>query len=105
MKTVHLISGSDAGKYAGGGIVPGTSYSGDRLTANVNSGEMILNKEQQSRLFEIANSGGQTLGIDYGAMASAMATAVAAQPAPVVVYKELQDFGDDVNAAKKAAIV
>ena len=34
-----------------------------------------------------------------------MATAVAAQPAPVVVYKELQDFGDDVNAAKKAAIV
>ena len=101
----QLISGSDAGKYAGGGIVPGTSYSGDRLTANVNSGEMILNKEQQSRLFEIANSGGQTLGIDYGAMASAMATAVAAQPAPVVVYKELQDFGEDVNAAKKAAIV
>lgn len=101
----QLISGIDAGKYAGGGIVPGTSYSGDRLTANVNSGEMILNKEQQSRLFEIANSGGQIIGIDYGAMASAMATAVAAQPAPVVVYKELQDFGEDVNAAKKAAIV
>ena len=101
----QIIGGSDAGKYAGGGVVPGTSYSGDRLTANVNSVGMINNKEQQSRLFEIANSGGQTIGIDYDAMASAMATAVAAQPAPVVVYKELQDFGEDVNAAKKAAIV
>lgn len=100
-----INSASDAGSYATGGVVPGTSYSGDRLTANVNSGEMILNREQQSRLFEIANSSGQTIGIDYGAMASAMATAVAAQPAPVVVYKELQDFGDDVNAAKAAAIV
>lgn len=40
-----------------GGIVPGTSFTGDRVAANVNSGEMILNRQQQSRLFAMANNG------------------------------------------------
>jgi hypothetical protein len=38
-----------------GGIVPGTSFSGDNVSANVNSGEMILNRQQQRTLFNIAN--------------------------------------------------
>lgn len=38
-----------------GGIVPGSSFTGDNIQANVNSGEMILNRQQQSRLFSIAN--------------------------------------------------
>lgn len=42
-----------ASKFAGGGIVPGSSVSGDRMLARVNSGEMILNKSQQSRLFAL----------------------------------------------------
>ena len=37
---------SAVGSYASGGLVPGNSYSGDRLTARVNSGEMILNSGQ-----------------------------------------------------------
>ena len=41
----------DAGSFAGGGIVGGNSYSGDRLIAHVNSGEMILNQSQQAALF------------------------------------------------------
>lgn len=45
------------GKYAQGGIVPGSSFTGDRVTAQVNSGEMILNKTQQARLFKLANGG------------------------------------------------
>lgn len=44
--------------FATGGIVPGTSYSGDRVTANVNSGEMILNAQQQRNLWDMANSRG-----------------------------------------------
>lgn len=47
-----------AGSFATGGIVGGTSTSGDNLTANVNSGEMILNKSQQTQLFSQANGGG-----------------------------------------------
>lgn len=39
-----------------GGIVPGTSFSGDRVAAQVNSGEVILNRQQQAQtLFAIAN--------------------------------------------------
>ena len=46
--------------FATGGIVPGSSYSGDRVQANVNSGEMILNAQQQKNLWDMANrnSGG-----------------------------------------------
>jgi len=38
-----------------GGIVGGTSFTGDNVPVNVNSGEMILNREQQTELFDIAN--------------------------------------------------
>ena len=44
------------GQYATGGIIGGTSYQGDHLTAKVNSGEMILNTQQQKKLFDILNS-------------------------------------------------
>jgi hypothetical protein len=43
--------------FATGGIVPGTSFTGDNVSANVNSGEMILTQEQQGILFDIANNG------------------------------------------------
>ena len=45
-----------APSFATGGIVQGTSYSGDRVRANVNSGEMILNAQQQANLWKAANS-------------------------------------------------
>ena len=50
---ISSLKGSfkDAGSFAGGGIVGGNSYSGDRLIAHVNSGEMILNQSQQAALF------------------------------------------------------
>lgn len=38
-------------KFAQGGIVGGSSYYGDRILARVNSGEMILNTDQQRRIF------------------------------------------------------
>lgn len=48
--TISAIKSATAGSYAEGGIVPGNSFSGDRLTANVNSGELILNRAQQSAI-------------------------------------------------------
>jgi len=47
-----------AAGFAQGGIVGGTSYTGDRQLIRVNSGEMILNGQQQARLFSMINSGG-----------------------------------------------
>ena len=44
-------------KYATGGIVPGASFTGDKVPALLNSGEMILNGSQQSNLFRMLNSG------------------------------------------------
>jgi hypothetical protein len=49
--------------FATGGIVPGVSFSGDKVPAFVNSGEMILNNAQQAELFKLANGvGGTTSG-------------------------------------------
>lgn len=50
--TISTIQG-----FADGGIVQGASYSGDKLMARVNSGEMILNGTQQKNLFDILNGG------------------------------------------------
>jgi len=43
--------------YAEGGIVSGSSLTGDRVLARVNSGEMILNQAQQANLFKMINAG------------------------------------------------
>ncbi len=81
--------------FAAGGIVAGNAYTDDRLTARVNSGEMILNGPQQARLFELANSpigGGGGGGFDYETLTASLSEAVAAQPAPVMDYKEFTTF-------------
>lgn len=46
---------NDAGAYTNGGIIPGGSFSGDRLFARVNSGEMILNEQQQRNIWNMIN--------------------------------------------------
>jgi len=71
---VSLIAASAAAKkfisagmkFEAGGIVPGTSMFGDHIPALVNSGEMILNQSQQSKLFSLANSGGGASVKIYG---------------------------------------
>ncbi len=87
----QLLS-NDAGAFEQGGIIGGTSYSGDRLTARVNSREMVLTQEQQANLFRMANNP-TAMGFDYEALASAMA----AQPAPVMDYTEFKQFEQKVS--------
>lgn len=48
ISTIATIKSATAGSYAEGGLVPGNFNSGDPLIANVNSGELILNRSQQN---------------------------------------------------------
>lgn len=94
MQAKQLLSGSgsDAGAFEKGGVVGGTSYTGDKLTARVNSNELILNPKQASNiLYQLANS--PAVGFDYDALAAAMSNL----PAPVVVYEEFKQFEQNVS--------
>lgn len=54
LANVAKIAGA---KFEYGGIVGGNSMTGDSINARVNSGEMILNRQQQTSLFNQINSG------------------------------------------------
>lgn len=96
------ISTVKGAKFASGGIVGGTSYTGDQVNARLNSGEMVLNKEQQTRLFDAVSGGTNgSLGFNYELMAQAMS----AQPAPVMDYEEFKSFEQDVTTYKELASV
>lgn len=92
-----ILSGE---KFESGGIVGGTSFSGDKVVAHVNSGEMILNREQQTRLFDMANYGG---GFDYSGLTQALTQAVASLPSPTLQYQEFKDFQSQVQRVTKIA--
>lgn len=51
--TISTIKG-----FAEGGIIEGASHSGDNIVARVNAGEMVLNKRQQSNLFNLLDGNG-----------------------------------------------
>lgn len=91
------ISTVKGAKFANGGIVGGSSYTGDNLTVRVNSGEMILNTRQQAELFAVANGQPINSGIDYNLLGATMAEAVASQPAPVLDYAEFTAFQKNVT--------
>ena len=51
LSTIAAIKSATAGNYAEGGIVPGSSYSGDNIRAfGLNSGEVILNRAQSDSI-------------------------------------------------------
>ncbi len=54
---VAAVIAALATAFATGGVVGGSSTSGDKKFVRVNSGEMILNKFQQANLFNLINSG------------------------------------------------
>lgn len=53
-------------KFETGGIVGGSSYFGDKLLARVNSGELILNQQQQAKLYHMTENdrGGMIISFD-----------------------------------------
>ena len=57
-QTLALVAQiKNATKFATGGIVGGSSYSGDNVYARLNSGEMVLNTRQQRNLFNLLDTG------------------------------------------------
>lgn len=81
-----------AGSFEEGGIVPGTSYSGDRMTANVNSREMILTIADQKNLLALIRAGVPAPDSDLKRLAAAMREALRDMPPPVVEWREFVAF-------------
>ena len=97
----QIVQGANAGGFEGGGVVGGTSYTGDKLTANVNSGEVILNREQQANLlFGMANARQTVEGLDYARLQAVIEAALMKMPNPVLVYSEFEDFTQGVEGNK-----
>lgn len=63
-----------------GGIVPGNSYSGDRVMIRANSSEMVLNSRQQANLFNMANNGIMTTGGTSSEQINNLTDAINRQP-------------------------
>lgn len=66
VKNLFTAGPKDAGKFATGGIVGGSSYYGDKLFARVNSGEAIFNRDQQKRLYDLTNPAGANVQVGVG---------------------------------------
>ena len=102
----QIVQGASAGSFEGGGVVRGTSYTGDKLTANVNSGEVILNREQQANLlFGMANARQTVEGLDYERLQACIEAALMNMPNPVLVYSEFADFQREVLNTKHIIMV
>lgn len=93
----NAVSTIKGAKFANGGIVGGSNFAGDNVPIQVNSGEMVLNRNQQKNLFEIANSGQVSSGIDYDLLALKLSDAVRQLPAPVLVYEEFTNFQNELQ--------
>lgn len=85
---------AEAQGFETGGVIGGyrgATMGRDNAVASVRTGEMVLNAKQQRTLFEIANGGGAS------SLTASLVEALQAMPAPVLVYSELQQFGNTVN--------
>ena len=91
-KQVFAQADTSAQKFSHGGIVEGTSYTGDKVPTWQNSREMDLTLEQQGRLFDAINGQGDgSLGVNYELMAAAMS-----QVKIYADYTEMKSFEQNI---------
>lgn len=92
---------SEAGSYEHGGVIGnkfiGATRGKDDVTITARRGEMMLNADQQKRLYDIANGGATTN------LTASLVEAFQALPAPVLVYSEFRRFTDRVATLDDAA--
>lgn len=62
---VDSVKDTEPVKAQFGAMIPGSSYSGDRVPVMANSGEMILNQEEQSGLWNLIKKAGKTAAMMY----------------------------------------
>lgn len=101
INAIKAASIPSAPSFEHGGIVPGTSYTGDNVTTRLNSREMVLTLQQQGNLFDLINAGLPRGGIDYRRLAAAFADGAAQLPAPVLAYSEFRAFERDVRFSEQ----
>lgn len=91
-----LAEAHEHGGVIGGKFVGATSGS-DNVLMTGRRGELVLNAEQQKRLYDIAN------GSASSNLTASLVEALQAMPAPVLVYSEFQRFTDRVATLDDAA--
>lgn len=89
--------------HAGGGVIGGTftgaTRGGDDVVMTGRRSELVLNADQQKRLFDIANGSQST------SLAAELAAAIRAMPAPKLVLQELNDFEGKVVTFDETQVI
>ena len=101
VKAIKAASIPAVPKFEEGGVVPGTSYTGDRVLIRANSGERVLTKEMSDNLVKMLAHGVPSWGIDYERMEQAFVRAASRMPAPVLDYSEFVAYGEKVRMEQK----
>ena len=91
-----LLEAHEHGGVIGGKFVGATSGS-DNVLMTGRRGELVLNADQQKRLYDIAN------GSASSNLTASLVEALQAMPAPVLVYSEYQRFQQRVVTLDEAA--
>ena len=97
---IKLVKGA---KFAEGGIVDGDKFFGDKIHAQLNSGEMVLNREQQANLFRMIKQP-QTIG-STAELTEAFSAALSEMPNPVLDYTEFRSFTNSVDEMTNKTII
>lgn len=91
-------------KFAEGGVVGGNSTHGDKIMAFLNSGEVVLNKDQAATtLYAIANGGTTGDNARQEGMVAAFGTALEQMPSPTMVYTEFEQFTNNTTKIREFA--